>query len=407
VAATVVGGLVGLWLTDSEPSDYEATSLFVSTVDGPSAGVILNSYATMMGSPSFRDQLATTSGQPIDPTSLEVSVPDSTGLISATVRAATPEQVLAISDQILPTFQQVATDTGPEIDPADALIDVFGAPSVPERDEPSTIWLPVAGALVGFCLALLAVALWPIRRPRGVTDLDQAEAASGIPFRAAIPDLHQPDGPSHVNPHDAAYALLRAGTDRWWRRPVQLIAVVPCRRDRRAYDLALDLAAVATEGGNRALLVDADLAHGGLTRHVGCQDRSGVTDAQVSNGRIQASVTSITGDGRPEIPFLARGTGSTSATPAIIAPLIAQLDGVDVAIAVASPFDEHTPIAELLEVADGILVAGIAGETTRDELVALGDLLRSMATTDRTTGALLGADRLALDLDSMEAVPVG
>ena len=81
VAATVVGGLVGLWLTDSEPSDYEATSLFVSTVDGPSAGVILNSYATMMGSPSFRDQLATTTGEPIGPASLDVSVPDSTGLI--------------------------------------------------------------------------------------------------------------------------------------------------------------------------------------------------------------------------------------------------------------------------------------------------------------------------------------
>ena len=284
---------------------------------------------------------------------------------------------------------------------------MFGAPSVPERDEPSSIWLPVAGSVVGFCLALLAVALWPARRPRGVTDLDQAEAASGVPFRAAIPDLHHPDGPSHVNPHDAAYALLRAGTDRWWRPPVQLIAVVPCRRDRRAYDLALDLAAVATEGGNRALLVDADLAQGGLTRHVGRQDRSGVTDAQVSNGRVQVHVTSVTGGARPEIPFLARGTGSTEATPAIIAPLIAQLDGVDVAIAVASPFDEHAPIAELLEVADGVLVTGIAGETTQDELVALGDLLRSMAVTDRTTGALLGADRLALDLDPVETVPVG
>ncbi len=226
MAATVVGGLVGLWLTDSEPSDYEATSLFVSTVDGPSAGVILNSYATMMGSPSFRDELATMTGEPIEPTSLEVSVPDSTGLISATVRAETPEQVLAISDQILPTFQQVATDTGPEIDPADALIDVFGAPSVPERDEPSTIWLPVAGALVGFCLALLAVALWPTRRPRGVTTLGQAEAASGLAFRAAIPDLHAAGRPL---PRQSARRRLRAapGGD----RPVVATAGPAHRRD--------------------------------------------------------------------------------------------------------------------------------------------------------------------------------
>ena len=346
------------------------------------------------------------SGEELDESSLAVSVPDNTGLISATVRAESAEQVLAISEQILPTFQVVAADATPDIEITGALIDVFGTPSVPEQDESSQTWLPVAGALLGLGLGFLIIALWPAQQSRGVTDLQDAGDASGLPFRATVPDLHDPNGAPHVNPNDAAYALLRAGTERWWRRPVQLIVLVPSNRDHRMLDLAVDLATVADESGNRALLVDADLQRGGLSHYVNRQDRPGVTDAQINHGRIQVSVTTIANGSRSGIRFLASGTGSTDATNAIIAPLVTQLDEFDVTIALAPPFDENAPLAELLEAADGILVAAIAGKTTEDELAALGDLLRTMGIIDRTAGALLGADRLTLALDRMEEVGV-
>ncbi len=193
LAAALVGGLIGLARADAGSSEYQATSLYASTVDGPSAGVILNSYATLLASESFRDQLATVTGEELDETSLVISVPASTGLISATVRAPTPEQVLAISEQVLPTFQVLAVETGPEVDPGDALIDVFGGPSAPEQDAPSRIWPVVAGGIAGLALGILTVVLWPSGRPRGVPGLGPAEDASGIPFRAAVPDLHDSD----------------------------------------------------------------------------------------------------------------------------------------------------------------------------------------------------------------------
>ncbi len=132
-----------------------------------------------------------------------------------------------------------------------------------------------------------------------------------------------------------------------------------------------------------------------------------MTDAQIDQGRVQVSVTTIDNGSRSGLPFLTSGTGSTGAPNAIVAHLVTQLDEFDVTIALAPAFDGDAPLAELLEAADGILVAGIAGKTTEDELGALGDLIRTMAVTDRTAGVLLGADRLTLAVPGpMEAVGV-
>ena len=407
LAATIVGGLTGLARVDSGPSTFTATTLFVSTYSGPSAEAVLNSYATLIGSSAFRDQLATDTGEELDDSSLAVAVPAGTGLISVTVRADSAEQVMAISRQILLTFQEVAAGTTPDVDITTALVDVFGKPSAPERDESGRTWPLAAGALLGLGLGFLIVGLWPARQPIGVADLRQAGEASGLPFRATVPDLHDPKETPNANPSDAAYALLRAGTDRWWRRPVQLIVLVPCTRDRRALDLAVDLAAVAAESGNRTLLVDADLQRGGLSHYLNRQDRPGVTDAKIEHGRIQFSVTTVADGSRSGLSFLPNGAGTTDATNAIIGPLVTQLDEFDVTIALAPPFDEDARLAELLEAADGILVVGIARKTTDEELVAVGDLVHTMAATDRTAGVLLGADRLALAVGPMEAVGVG
>ena len=413
---TAIGAVVGISRVDSDPAPYEATSLFVSLIGGRSALTIRNSYATVMGSPLFTEELAAATGEDLEASSVVVTVPPETGLISVTVQAASAEQVLAISEAILPTFQVVAAKTTPDTDISTALVDVFGQPSDPVQVASTTDYLPViAGAVIGFAVGLLAVAFWPARR-RGVTTLAMAEEASGIPFRAAVPDLHEPGHTASINAHDAAYAVLRAGTDRWWRHPLRLIVVVPSQRDRRAYDLAIDLVSVAQLGGNTTLLVDADLPQGGLSDYLGQRGAHGLSDATISGGRVAAPVTTVEpgrrtsgpgGDAGVAIPLLPSGTGSNGASTAVIPSLISQIAGFDAAVAVTPPFDEHEPIAELLEAADGVLVLGVVGQTTADELASLGDLLRSMAVTERTAGALLGADRLALSLDANGVVSVG
>ncbi len=415
LSATILGAVVGSTRAPSEAPPYEGTSMFVSPIGGRSAATIRNSYATVLASPSFRDELAVASGEPLDDSSLEVAAPPETGLVTVTVRAASAEQVRAISESILPAFQVVAARTTPDQDVSTALVDVFGEPSEPvQADGPSPVLPMLGGALAGFAVGLLGVAFWSRRHRPGVTSLAMAQEASGLPFRATVPDLHDTSGSAHVNPHDAAYAVLRAGTDRWWRRPVRLIVLVPCTRDRRVYDLAIDLVSVAQLGGNTPLLVDADLDRGGLSHYLGKQSAPGVSDARISHGRVAAAVTMVHTQrgsaGQPgsaaAIPFLPSGTGSNDASIATIAPLISLVEGFDAAVAVAPPFDEIAPIAELLEAADGVLVAGVSGETGEDELAALGDLLRSMAAELRTTGALLGAERLDLSLEPAEVVSI-
>ena len=409
VAVTAIGGMIGLSRSNSEARPYRSTSLYVSTVDGASATTILNNFASLINSEAFRDELEVAADQELEESSLNASVPADTGLINVTVQAPTSEQVLAIADQVLPTFQQVAAETAPDIDISTALIDAFGTPPEPEVVETSQTWPVLAGMLVGLGIGILLVTFWPARRPTGVTSLQLAGDASGISFRVTVPDRRYPHDDPHVTRHDVAHALLRAGTTRWWRRPLQLLVLVPSTRNHRVFDLAVDLASVAQNRGNQALLVDADLHRGAFSHYLGMQGQAGLTDARIDGGRVLASITSVqaTDASTPEIPFLAAGTHSTDASAAMIASFIHQYDEFDVAIAVASSFDEHAPLAELIEVADGVLVAGIAGETTEDELAALGDLLRSLAVTERATGALLGADRFRIELEPDEAVAVG
>lgn len=189
-----------------------------------------------------------------------------------------------------------------------------------------------------------------------------------------------------------AYARLFAQLNQFASRsgPTVLMVTSPMPGDGKTTN-ALNLALTVARQGRRALLIDGDLRHRGLTRLLGLRRVAGLTEAMLGNGR-QQDLVRASGHGQPNtVDVVPAGLTPVESYAIVAMPRFRTLlnevsQPYDVVVIDTPPL--IVPDAVLLsEHADGILLVVRAGATARHALEYAAEQLH--AVNARTAGVVL------------------
>lgn len=412
VGVTLLGLATAATVTLVTPPTYTAsTAVFISVRGGDSAGELLQganyatnqvrSYAQVATTPTVLqpviDKLGlqttpallaenVTASIPTNTAIVEVSVVDRDAELSARIAQATSEQLVATVDLLSPSDASgkravAATIVTPATVPLEK--------TTPRTALNLTVGL-LAGLLLGFGQAVLRNTL-----DRSIRTEDDVARATDHSVIAKIP--FDPDAAEHplvmfTDPHS-----LRAEAYRKLRTNLQFLEVAK-GTDRNSFVVtssvagegktttSINLASTLAEGGEKVLLIDADLRRSTVAKYLNIEGSVGLTTVLIGRAALEDVVQPI---GTRDFHVVAAGEVPPNPAELLASDAMKRLLNeasahYDTVVLDAAPLLPVTDAAILSTMTSGALIVAGSG------LVTVPELEDSIATLDQVSGTTLG-----------------
>lgn len=412
VGVTLLGLATSAVITLVTPPSYTArTAVFISVRGGDTAGELLEganyatnqvrSYAQVATTPTVLqpviDKLglqttpalladAVTASIPANTAIIEISVVDRDPELSAQIAQASSEQLVVTVDQLSPSDASgkravVATIVTPATVPL-------------EKTTPRTSLNLAAGALAGLVLGF-GQALLRNTLDRSVRTEDDVARATDHSVIAKVPfDADAGEHPlvMFTDPHSLraeAYRKLRTnlrfldvakGTEK------NSFVVTSSVAGEGKSTTSINLASTLAEGGERVLLIDADLRRSTVAKYLNIEGSVGLTTVLIGRASLEDVVQPIGNAGfnvvaAGEIP---PNPAELLASDAMKRVLEEATSSYDTVVLDAAPLLPVTDAAILSTMTGGALIVAGSGVVTAPELED------SIATLDQVSGVTLG-----------------
>jgi non-specific protein-tyrosine kinase len=388
VAAGVGGALA---LTSTTPKLYEATSRVVVNIP-PTTSVqqgtqglqltsdLLPTYAQIVTSrkvaAKVKDALSLPEGPEAVRRKLSAAPEPNTLLIDIGATDRDPVRARSIADAASVALSEAVADLERERTVGAAItvtqLDEALLPRTPI--EPRPVYNLVLGLVLGLTAGvLLALALDAL--DRSIKTAVQMEAAAEVPVLALLPRFRR--GQSGVvaahdsqDPASEAYRTLR--TSVLYLRPdepLQVVVVTSAGQGEGKTTTVLNLAATLAQGGERVVVVDADLRRAAVASGLGLEGAVGLCTVVTRRAELADALQEWHG------LFWVLPSGQLPPNPSEIvgsqrmAALLEELRGAfDVVLLDTPPVLPVTDAVALSTQADGVLLVGRAGRTQRQHL---------------------------------------
>lgn len=412
VGVTLLGIASAAIVTLATPPTYTArTAVFISVRGGDSAGELLQganyatnqvrSYAQVATTPTVLQPVIDKLGLQTTPARLAgavtTSIPTNTAIVKVSVVDRDPEQsariAQATSEQLVATVDQLS--------PSDAsgkravVATIVTPATIPvERTTPrATLNLAVGllvGLLLGFGQAVLRNTL-----DRSIRTEDDVARATDHSVIAKIP--FDPDAAEHplvmfTDPHS-----LRAEAYRKLRTNLRFLDVAKGTDDNSFVvtssvagegksTTSINLASTLAEGGEKVLLIDADLRRSAVAKYLNIEGSVGLTTVLIGRAALEDVVQPIGSSNfhivaAGEIPPNPAELLASDAMKRLLQQATAQYDTV---VLDAAPLLPVTDAAILSTITGGALIVAGSG------VVTVPELEDAVATLDQVNGATLG-----------------
>ncbi|MET3861658.1 succinoglycan biosynthesis transport protein ExoP [Dietzia sp. 2505] len=411
VAATLVGGLLGLGMSLLTTPTYEARIQFYVTASAGDSGAAayqgsmgaqqrVRSYAELVESSTIAEDVVQSSG--VDRTAVQVADAASatadanTVLLTVSVMDADPAGALRIAEgygEVLPdAINQLEVPDGGG--PALAKLTVVNPPALPTspvapRTEQNVMIGLVLGLLTGIGIALLINTL-----DRRVKSKEQLETITGKPVVGSIPFRKEEDkegGAEHIVPFraghsPAAESFRRLRTNLQFLNvdnPPRVIVLTSSIAMEGKSETAINIALALAESGNRVLLIEADLRRPLVVNYMSMPDKVGLTNVLSGQAQFDDVVQVTRHEG---VELLACGPLPPNPSELLASEMARQLlvdlrQRYDYVIIDSPPLLPVTDGALIAQIADGALLVVRTHRTTSDQVVQAVDNLRKADAT--------------------------
>ena len=382
VLAGVAGGVTHGRTT---PEAYVASSRTVISIPSGSgiqdalAGAqlsrqLLVTYAQIASSRKVAERVVTSLGLPEDPDQIRGRISavaqDNTFLIDVSARDADPVRAASIADAAsLALASEIEALEADKTDPVRAqLLDRAVTPSAPVAPRPlrDTVVGLVLGLLVGGAVVLLYEAL-----DRSIKLPAQGSAAFDAPLLGVVPRKRGGVGLfATTDPRGTQAESVRAiRTSVRFLDPdhlVQTLLITSPNEGSGKTTLAANLAISMASGGERVLLLDADLRRASLTNLLGLERAIGVSTVIVRTSHLDESIVHW----GENLDVLAAGVQPPNAAELLGSEAMAQIisqvaDDYDMVIIDAPPVLPVTDPVVLSTQVDGVVMVARYGRTPR------------------------------------------
>lgn len=325
------------------------------------------------------------------------SKPD-TVILTATVTDPDPERARILADTVAKVFVSYVAEleTPPGKDEATIKATVIdpavkaSTPVSPSFKRNIALGL-VLGLLIGAAIAILRDALdSTIKSAKQLDDITDAPVLGAIGFDSAAVDTPLVTSLDTYAPRTEAFRVLR--TNLQFVDPDQdhkVFVVTSSLPSEGKTTTAVNLALVLAEGGERVVLVEADLRRPKVSEYLRLEQNVGLTTVLV--GRVGLT-DALQPTSHPNLTVLASGT--TPPNPAellkskAMSALLAELrEQFDIVLIDSPPLLPVTDGALIAAQADGALLVVRHGKTTVDQVTAAQDRLESVGA--HTAGIIL------------------
>jgi succinoglycan biosynthesis transport protein ExoP len=411
VAATLVGGLVGLGLSLLTTPTYQSrVQFYVTVAAGDSAAAAyqgslgaqqrVQSYAELVKSTDIAQQVVDVAGA--DLTASQVAAETTatadakTVLLNVAATNSDPQRALALAQgfgEVLPeAINRLETPDGGG--PALAKLTVVNPPALPSspvapKTEQNVAIGLVLGLLAGVGLVLLINTL-----DRRVKSKEQLEEITGKPVVGSIPfrkDEDKEKGAEHLVPFreghsPAAESFRRLRTNLQFLNvdsPPRVIVLTSSVATEGKSETAINLSLALAESGNRVLLIEADLRRPLVVSYMSMPDKVGLTN--ILSG--QAEFADVVQETRHEgVDLLACGPLPPNPSELLASEMARQLfeelrKVYDYVIIDSPPLLPVTDGALLSRIADGALLVVRSHRTTGDQVAQAVDNLEKADAT--------------------------
>ncbi|MDV8001444.1 polysaccharide biosynthesis tyrosine autokinase [Rhodococcus sp. IEGM 1408] len=415
VAATLIGGLLGLGISLLTTPTYQAKIQFYVTVAGGENAAAaayqgslgaqqrVQSYAALVKSTDIAQEVIDASGTNLSPREVAgktaATADARTVLLNVAVSDSDPQRALKVAEgfgEILPeAIKRLETPDGGG--PALAKLTVVNPPALPTSPVAPKSERNVAIGLVLGLLAGVGVALLINTLDRRVKSKEQLESITGKPVVGSIPFRKNEDkekGAEHLVPFreghsPAAESFRRLRTNLQFLNvdnPPRVFVLTSSVATEGKSETAINLSLALAEAGNRVLLIEADLRRPLVVSYLAMPDKVGLTNILSGQAKFEDVVQETRHDG---VTLLACGPLPPNPSELLASDMAKHLfedlrSKYDYVIIDSPPLLPVTDGALLARVTDGALLVVRSHRTTTDQVKQAVDNL------DKADATLLG-----------------
>jgi capsular polysaccharide biosynthesis protein len=400
-ASTLIVAILATFWTFTVPKQFALTrQLLVLSGSNPNDNATLvSSFQLIMQSKGFATELKADTGLdlPVETIMgmLTVDIPGSAALLNVKVQSANEAQAEQLSNQVVPTLRRVI-DADQRNLPAELRIPGPIIQEVYTRPIRELVFVPwqmgfIGGAILGFLISFLVVAVRQYRKPVVGSARDVGEALD-LPVLARLSAVG--DG-RNANPQDAVLGMLAAIERLGARGPIHRLVVVGPESDLERSKLVLALGcAIARNFDQPVALIDGDLENANLTKLIGASDEPGLAECLTGELRVDQTLLRLENGHTPTLlngmmppsgmirvmpAGLNRG-GSLLRMRSNLHQVLGVLSGRYVVVVDGPQVPGPVPSTQLLSMADATIVVVTEGSTSMRDARFTGDALRSYTT---------------------------
>lgn len=386
------------------PKTYQSrVEFFVSTSDASGNAQLaqgstftqarVKSYTQLLKTPKVLGPAAEKVGDGATASSLAAkvtsTVPPDTVLIDVAVTDRKPEQAAKIAAAIGEVFPGTVAELErvSANQPSPVKVTVVQQPVVTTAAvNPKPTQNIALGAILGLLLGL-ALAVVRDRFDNRVRSKDDVERVTDLSILGAIP--FDGDAPKHplivqADPHSSrseAFRSLRTNLQfvNAAQHPRVIVMTSSLAGEGKTTTTA-NLALTLAESGSKVVLIEGDLRHPRLLRHLGMEGAVGITDVLIQRAELKDVVQRF---GEHELGVI--GAGQIPPNPSELLGSDAMRKVIDelkkhfdYVIIDAPPLLPVTDAAILSAITDGTVVVAASGAVTSDQLTAALDLLENV-----------------------------